>query len=179
MIEQASSSYPDYAARDRQMFENIQWLVDHHAPGAKFVLDAHNNHIAAEQHLTEYTGQLLRERWRAGYVPIGFSFSEGSLHALDWTGEHPNTRRDFQVARAPAGTLDHDLSLAGIPRFVIDLRKATGPIQAWFHSYQRMRSIGGGFAGPDDFEVFTPARAFDAIVYLDRVTAIHPLPAPP
>lgn len=87
----------------------------------------------------------------------------------------PNTRRDFHVDRAPAGTLDHDLSLAGMPRLVIDLRKAAGPIRAWLHSYQRMRSIGGGFSGPDDFEAFAPARAFDAMIYLDRVTPIHPL----
>jgi len=175
VIEQASSSYPDYAARDRQMFENIQWLVAQHAPGTKFLLDAHNNHVAAEQHGIQYMGQLLRQHWGARYVAIGFSFNEGSLHALDWTGGNPNSRRDFRVGRAPAGTFDHDLSLAGMPRFLIDLRKATAPIEAWLHSPQRMRSIGGGFAGPDDFELFTPARAFDALIYLDRVTAIRPL----
>jgi erythromycin esterase len=173
VIEQAASSYSDYSARDRQMFENIQWLVDHYPPGTKFVLYAHNNHIAAEQHGIQYTGQLLREHWGARYVPIGFSFNQGGLHALDWTGQHPNSSRDFYVDRAPAGTLDHDLSLAGMPRFVIDLRHAPGPIDAWLHSYQRMRSIGGGFANPDDFEAFTPARAFDAMIYLDRVTPIH------
>lgn len=175
VIEQASSSYPDYSLRDRQMFENIQWLVDHHPPGTKFVLYAHNNHIAAEQHGIQYTGQLLRQHWGARYVPIGFSFNEGELHALDWTGELSNASRDFHVDRAPEGTFDHDLSLAGIPRFVIDLRSAPGPVDAWLHSCQRMRSIGGGFAGPDDFEAFTPARAFDALIYLDRVTPIHPL----
>jgi erythromycin esterase-like protein len=62
----------------RLMFENIQWLVDHHPPGTKFLLDGHNNHIAAEQHTNPYTGQLLREHWGAHYVTIGFSFSEGS-----------------------------------------------------------------------------------------------------
>lgn len=175
VIEQASVSYPDYSARDRQMFENIQWLVEHHPPGTKFVLYAHNNHIAAEQHGIQYTGQLLRQHWGARYVAIGFSFNEGELLALDWTGEHPNTRRIFHVDRAPTGTLDHDLSLAGMPRFVIDLHKAPDPVDAWIHSYQRMRSIGGGFAGPDDFEAFTPAGAFDAMIYLDRVTPIHPL----
>jgi erythromycin esterase len=179
VIEQASSSYPDYAARDRQMFENIQWLVDHHARGTKFLLYAHNSHIAAEQHGIQYTGQLLREHWGARYVAIAFSFSQGSLRALDWTGGVPSSLHEFHVDRAPAGTFDHDLSLAGIPRLVIDLRKATGPIDAWLHSYQRMRSIGGGFSGPDAFEVFTPARAFDAIIFLDRVTAIHPLAVQP
>lgn len=174
-VEQASSSYADYGARDRYMFENIRWLVDQYPPGSKFLLYAHNNHIAAEQHELMDLGKLLRQHWGERYVPIGFAFSEGSLHALDWTGGNPNSRRNFDVDRAPPGTLDHDLSLAGIPRFMIDLRNAEGPMAAWLHSAQRMRSIGGGFSGQDDFEIFTPARAFDALIYLDRVTAIRPL----
>jgi erythromycin esterase len=179
VIEQAAHSCGDYAARDQYMFENIGWLIEHHPAGTKFLLSAHNNHIGAEQHDVQYMGRLMRQQWGTRYVSIGFSFGEGALRALDWTGGDPNSRRNFHVAPAPAGTFDHDLSLADDPRLVIDLRRAQGPIKAWLHSAQLMRSIGGGFSGPDDFEVYTPARAFDAIIYLDRITAVHPLDGRP
>jgi hypothetical protein len=38
--------------------------------------------------------------------------------------------------------------------------------------------IGSRYAGDaESFELFTPANAFDAILYVDQVTAIHPLGA--
>lgn len=179
LIQQATASYTDYQARDQFMFENIQWLVKHSPAGTKFLLAAHNSHIAAEQHDVQYMGRLLREHWGQRYVAIGTSFREGALQALDWTGGDPNSRRMFEVGSAPAGTLDHDLSLARLPRLLIDLRRAPAPIAAWLQSAQRMRSIGAGFSRDDDFELFTPSRAFDAILYLERVTAAHPLRARP
>lgn len=176
MVQQAEVSYLDYGARDAQMVENIQWLVDNHPPGTRFLLDAHNGHIAAEDHGLIYMGRLLRERWGARYVSIGFAFGEGSLHAMDWQGGRSSRKADFTLGPAPLGTFDGDLGLAGLPRFLVDLRGADGPVGAWLRSSQRVHHVGGAFAGPEQsFQRYTPARAFDAVIYLDKVSAIHPL----
>jgi erythromycin esterase len=175
-VQQAEVSYGDYSARDAQMVENIAWLVDHHPPGTRLLLDAHNGHIAAEDHSLIYMGRLLRERWGAGYVPIGFAFGEGSLYAMDWQRGASNRKGTFKLGPAPHGTFDGDLGLAGIPTFVVDLRAADGPVGAWLRSPQRMHHVGGRFEGPEQsFERYTPARAFDAVIYLDKISAIHPL----
>jgi hypothetical protein len=60
-------------------------------------------------------------------VAIGFAFGEGSLYALDWQKGSSNTRGTFRVGRAPLGTFDGDLSIAGLAAFVIDMRRAEGP----------------------------------------------------
>jgi hypothetical protein len=53
-------------------------------------------------------------------------------------------------------------------------------VGAWLHSPQRQHSVSSLFLGPtESFESFTPARAFDAILYLDRVSALEPLSSNP
>lgn len=176
LVQQAEISCGDYAARDGQMVENVRWLFDHHPPGSRVLLDAHNGHIAAEDHGLLSMGRLLRERWGAGYVSIGFAFGEGSLLALDWQKGPSNQRASFTLGPAPTGTFDGDLRLAALPTFVVDVRAAEGPVGAWLRSPQRMHHVGGRFEGPErSFERYTPARAFDAVIYLDRISAIHPL----
>jgi hypothetical protein len=63
-----------------------------------------------------------------------------------------------------------------LPGFVVDLRGASGSIGAWLRSPQRHRYQGSQFLGDArSFEPVTPAAAFDAIIYVDQVSAHHPL----
>ncbi len=177
LVQQAEISYVDTSARDGQMVENIRWLMDHHPPGTRFLLDAHSSHIAAERHGMSELGAELRASLGARYVPVGFAFGEGSFRALDWRKGPSNVLTNLDVPRAPLGTFDGDLGLVGLAAFVIDLRGSDGPVGAWLRSPQPMHSIGGHFEGPEHaFESCAPARAFDAVIYLDRVSPIHPLP---
>lgn len=178
VIQQAEVAFRDYAARDEFMFENVQWMAAQAPPGRKFVLDAHNGHIAAGGHSLAYMGRRLRETWGKGYITIGFAFGQGSLIGLDWR-EKPSSRLDeFSVGAANSGTFDGDLALAGLGTFVIDLRNAPAPIAAWLRSPQSMHDLGGRFYGPAKcFGTYVPSRDFDAIIYVDKVAAIHRLPS--
>jgi erythromycin esterase len=178
IVQQAERSYGDYAARDAFMAENVAWLVAHHEPGTRFVLDAHNGHIAAENHGLLDMGRRLREQYGKDYVTIGFAFGEGSFRALDRRpGVENGGQHEFSVGRPPADTLDAALFLAGLPSFVVDLRSAPAPIAAWLRSPQRMHHVSGLFRGPDAvFETYAPSAAFDAVIYEDRITGIHSLP---
>ncbi|MGO8992971.1 MAG: erythromycin esterase family protein [Polyangiaceae bacterium] len=178
IVQQAEVSYRDYAARDAQMVENIDWLLRHQAPSPRLLLDAHNGHISAAGFADILDmGRRLRKEWGSGYVTIGFAYGEGSFLAFDASPNRKSFDRiPFTVGRAPRDTFDGALAMAKLLAFVVDLRTADPPIEAWLKSSQRMHSVGGDFNGVDAFAHIAPARAFDAILYVDHVTAIHPLP---
>ena len=128
--------------------------------GTKILLDAHNAHIAAEDHDLCYMGRLLREKWQKDYVTIGFAFGEGSFHALDWRDKRGGGKRaDFTIGRPPNETLDAALALANLPRFVIDLRTAGSPVADWLASPQKMHHVSGAFSGPTASSGSTRRRA--------------------
>ena len=177
IVQQAETSYVDFDdERDPQMAENIGWLV-RHQPGTRVLLDAHNGHISAVANLRDM-GERLRKAWGRGYVTIGFAFGEGGFLALDWTkGKQSNDLLPFTLGRAPEGTFDGALGLAKFPAFLVDLRATDGPVGAWLRSPQRAHSIGTDFWGNDGFITLAPSRSFDAILYVDHVSPIHPLPS--
>jgi erythromycin esterase len=158
------------------MAENVGWLV-RQSGGARVMLDGHNTHVSAATVGTSEMGERLRKEWGAGYVAVGFAFGAGSFVALDGRdGKRSNDLVTFDLPRAPADTLDGALALGRMPAFVVDLRTAEAPVAAWLGSTQRVHSVGGFFDGTDPFTELAPARSFDAIVYVDRVSAIHRLP---
>lgn len=175
-IERMAVASRDEYVRDEQMFDTLRELVASFSASAGFLVSAHNAHIAAEAQIFYHMGVLARRHWGAGYVTIGTAFGEGSLYAKDYTQGPSDTVKIHRTARAPLGTLDGDLSLARLPAFVVDLRGAPGPIAAWLRSPQRHRYHGSLFLGDArSFEPVTPATAFDAIIYLDQISAHHPL----
>jgi erythromycin esterase len=182
-IQQAEASYRDESLREPYMAENIRWLVDHHAPGTRFLLSAHNAHIAASGHSDMDAGRLLRKEWGPRYVAIGFSFGQGTTRALDWrNGRQAAPLRTFEVprarssARAQESSFDEALGLAGLSAFVVDLRAADASIAAWLRSPQLLHNVRGGYEGPDHvFETFAPSRAFDAMIYVENISASHAL----
>jgi erythromycin esterase len=176
VVQEAELSYRTPAARDAQMAENVGWLV-RQSGGARVMLDGHNTHVSAATVGTSEMGERLRKEWGAGYVAVGFAFGAGSFVALDGRdGKRSNDLVTFDLPRAPADTLDGALALGRMPAFVVDLRTAEAPVAAWLGSTQRVHSVGGFFDGTDPFTELAPARSFDAIVYVDRVSAIHRLP---
>jgi erythromycin esterase len=177
IVQQAETSYVDWESeRDPQMAENVGWLV-RHQPGTKLLLDAHSGHVSAVANLRDL-GERLRKEWGRGYVPIGFAFGEGGFLALDRTnGKHSNDLLPFALGRAPEDTFDGALGLAKFPAFLVDLRATDGPVGAWLRSPQRAHSIGTDFWGNDGFITLDPSRSFDAILYVDHVSPIHPLPS--
>ena len=175
-IERTAIASGDEFARDEQMFDTLLEVISNFPPGTGVLVNAHNGHVAAEQHIFYHMGVLARRRWGAGSVAIGTAFSEGSLYSSDYTNGPTNTKTIVRTARAPLGTLDGDLSLARLPGLVVDLRATLGAVAAWLRSPQQVRYHGSRFYGDAaSFEPFTPAAAYDAIIYLDQVTAEHPL----
>ena len=176
IIRQAEASYKNPFARDKGMAENVQWILDREPPGTKIILWAHNTHIAAQPAEVSEMGSLLRKKYGADYFTIGLMFGSGSFRALDRSeGRVSGGVQACSLGPAPPGSLEAALGLAGIPLFALDLRAAGGPAGAWLDSKIVTRSVGGIFRGEAaSGNRRVPKKSFDAIVYIDKVTASHP-----
>ena len=74
--------------------------------------------------------------------------------------------------RVPSELVPTEMAAAGPPLFVLDLRRApaVGPVGAWMNAEQSMRAEGG-------HAKLRPARAFDAILFTETITATRPTAA--
>lgn len=176
LLEQAQADYTDPSTRDASMAANFAWVVEREAAGSKFVLWAHNGHVSFERGGAPALGALLRERWGRGYFALGTFFLRGSFRAWDWTQGQTTARgvREFAVGTAPPDTFEAALAVVS-PPFLLDLRSAPAAIARWLGEAQQTRTLGSAFRSERAMrELFTPAKSYDALVLLDRVTAAHP-----
>src|SRR4029079_9342127 len=88
--------------------------------------------------------------------------------------------RVFSVGPAPPGSFEAALGLARLPLFAVDLRAAEGEVNAWLGSRSATRVIRGYFVSEQRaLERHAPRRSFDAMIFVDEVTAARPNPPLP
>jgi len=171
--------------RDRSMAENIAWILDHHGPGAKIVVWAHNGHVSHNpaEPGTGSMGSELERRFGDDHVVFGFSFDRGSFQAIyrspTGVADGKPGLRPFTVGPAQPGSVDRLLARAGIRRFVIDLREAPseGPVADWLAAPHPMRSIGAIFAEETERQFYTRTILpdhYDAVIFMDSTTRARP-----
>lgn len=159
-------------ARDRAMAENLEWILAHQPAGTRAILWAANTHV---ERAPDWLGGILASRFGDGYRAFGFAFGEG-----DYTARGPGgVVGPYPAAPPPPGTVEHALRATGLPRFVVDLRRAAAePNGAWLAEPHPFRIIGAGMR-PDAFWPKRLAPGFDALLYVDRTRASVPLPMNP
>ncbi len=167
--------------RDRHMADTVDALLAHLSSrdgDAKLVIWAHNSHVGdaratelgAHGELT--LGQLVRDRWHGDALLVGFTTHTGTVTAAsEWGG--PSERK--RVRPAMAGSWED--ALHGVPhdRFLLPLVDAP----EWRDAVLLERAIGVIYRPETErashwFHARL-ARQFDAVVHLDRTTAIEPL----
>lgn len=165
--------------RDRAMAENAQWILAHEPPGTKMVLWAHNGHVSTES-MPNYAGGTMGEQLRKTFgkelVVIGFAFDRGNFRAVETTGAKRGLTDQNHLDAAPAGSFDATLASIGVPLFALDLRTASGVAREWLDSPLAYRSVGAIFIPerPQNFVgTMHPLRSFDAVVFVETMTAAH------
>jgi erythromycin esterase len=156
--------------RERAMAGNARWLLDERHQGEKMIIWAHNLHVARAEFDLDIPGRpataglspmgsLLAAAYGEAMVAFGFAFARGE------TPRGP-------LPESPVDTLDGIMAAAGPPLFALDLRRAPrdGPVGAWLRAPQLMRAEGG-------HAKLRPARAFDAILFTESITATRPTAA--
>ncbi|OKH75067.1 hypothetical protein EB72_13465 [Mycobacterium sp. SWH-M1] len=172
--------------RDRHMAHTLEALLAHldrhgdQAP-ARIVVWAHNSHVGdaratevgADGQLT--LGQLARQTWGEQVRLIGFTTHSGSVTAAsEWGG--PAERK--VVRPALNGSVEELFHEVGTPEFLISpliSRAAAEPLDA----VRLGRAIGVIYVPATErqshYYHVRPRDQFDAIIHIDRTTALEPL----
>jgi erythromycin esterase len=148
--------------RDAAMAENTSWIVARLPRGERAILWAHNAHVqralirgpALPPGGFPSMGYRLGKTMGDTYLAIGTAYGGPSIDS----------------ARAPrAGSVDAALGAVSGSSFLISLRDAPseGALGAWMHADRPMRFQVGHLMLP-------LADAFDAIIYVDRVSPDQP-----
>jgi erythromycin esterase len=171
--ERVGNSAAGNVWRDRAMADNVRWLLDHAAPGARMILWAHNQHIGA---VPGWMGGNLRDAYGANYVALGTTFGTGSVTAVSTA---TSDLASFNVAVQVQGSVEQLFDSAAVVRGIVDMRRlrtATGVSTIRGPIY--MRSIGSTFFANLAVQTLFPAD-FDLVVYLKTGTAVNVLPFTP
>ena len=169
-------TYEGSNIRDAAMAENIEWILQREQ---RVVIGAANGHVQrwpfsappiVNDKLT-VLGEHLAAALGDQLVVIANSFGGGELFLHKPIPDGPPGHTETFVEEMPPldpASLDELLATAGMPRYVLDLRKVppSGPVADRFAAVSSIMT--GGQATP-----VNPMAAFDAVVYVDKVSPWH------
>jgi erythromycin esterase-like protein len=170
--------------RDSHMAETLDALAEHlsrDGEPAKIVVWEHNSHIG-DARATEIgeagefnVGELARKSYDGDTRLVGFSTYDGFVTAASaWDGpaEHKRVRPAMQ------GSYERLLHDTGIERFLLPLREP-GPARDALQERMLERAIGVLYLPRTERQshYFSARMAdqFDAVIHIDRTTAVRPL----
>ena len=149
-------------ARDAGMTENIRWALERENPKGRLVVFAHNGHVMN----SSLTGGIW-SAYRQAPPAMGKLLRPLLGHDLVIIGGTSGAKAAEKPHDADPGNFDAALGRSGVPPFVLDLRAAKED-RAAFAWLSEPRSL---HANIQTFVTITPADAFDAIYYVENLTA--------
>ena len=158
-------------SRDESMADNVDWILEQN-PDARIVLWAHNAHIAKSQGAM---GSYIAGRYGPRAVSLGFAFDGGSYNARNYTSANGRVVANEALAPSP-NSVEAYLNAAGLPGFILDLRKvpAGGPA-TWLKQPRPFREIGAvALRCASSAEVIS--NTFDGLIWIDQSSPSRLLP---
>jgi erythromycin esterase len=151
--------------RDRAMARMVGWILEQ-SPKAKIVLWAHNAHV---QRQPRWMGRFLEEQFPGEMVALGFATGEGTYRAISRLGRG---LMNLGLAKPPSTSFESAFQATGLPRFILDLRKAVAdsPHSGWLLDSRPFRSI-GSMEMKQEFQPHRIHESFDGVVWIQKTTA--------
>ncbi|WP_330300488.1 erythromycin esterase family protein [Streptomyces sp. NBC_00503] len=153
--------------RDEVMAQNVTWWQKH--TGDKVLVSAHNNHVGYVSDNPELysktQGSFLRDTMGKNYLPVGFTFNQGSFLSKD--AALGGDWKKFSVGAAEPGRNEHTLDQVGYRDFYLDVRKASAPARAWLNVARPTLNIGTQF--PEKPRDIAIAKSFDILIHLNEI----------
>jgi len=177
IVMQAESMFAseEHESRDQYMAENVSWLLEQAEPEAKIVLWAHNGHIGEES--GDSMGYHLRQRYGDAMITFGFSFYQGSFHAVDYqpSSESRGMLISHETPPPPEESYEHMLGAVGLPQLFLNLREmpADSAVADWLSGPHLVRSIGAVYSAPHYRNFFSLAhlpKEYDVLIHLQDTT---------
>ena len=167
--------------RDRHMMETLDRLLTFHGKSSKAIVWEHNTHIG-DARATDMKrggmvniGQLAREQYGINKVYlVGFGSYQGSVIAGEEWGA---LMEEMEVPPAREGSIEHQLhQQSSLDRYLLF---NTEDIQRKYESSIRHRAIGVVY-NPErerhgNYVPSVMSQRYDAFLFLDTTTALHPL----
>jgi erythromycin esterase len=167
--------------RDSHMVETLQALMKSHGKAAKAIVWEHNTHIGDARFTDMHNegmhnvGQLVRERHNDGkevYI-VGFASYRGSVIAgRMWGGEMQEMTVPPAIAGSVEDILHHDSSADKL------ILLNNEEVKKKFNKYLGHRAIGVVYHPERERGNYVPSllpSRYDALLYIDETTALHPL----
>jgi erythromycin esterase len=181
----ASALYnEEWNRRDALNARNLRWLVEEGYPGRKIIVWAHNVHLMNAYYAAD-VGSIHIEPQAGGLEPSGVALAKWLANEVYTIGMTSYAGEDGwnsakPLAPAPQGSLEWRLHQLGKPYLFLDFRALDGSPDHPLRKPQSMR-----IDRYRDDTLTDVTRAFDAILYLDRMTpatrirSAHPSAAAP
>jgi erythromycin esterase len=178
ILANAADLLPGSETKNRSKFmaDNLMYIIDQARPEAKFVLWAHNGHIAINNSEKDNLGYCLREKYGDRYYAFGFEFYEGSFLARTYIPDNVlGELKEITVTPASAGTLPWYLSCLGIGDFILNLRTPVGSpvIEQWLHNPITAHHANWVCDEINYYEMKIGGR-YDGFIFIERTTASRP-----
>lgn len=167
--------------RDTHMMVTLDRLLTFHGAGAKAIVWEHNTHIG-DARATDMKragmvniGQLAREQYGMDQVYlVGFGSYAGTVIAGEEWGAPMQV---MEVPEAREGSMEHQLHQESAKdRYLLF---NAGDVRQQYRESIRHRAIGVVYnPGREQFGNYVPsvmANRYDAFIYLDQTSALHPL----
>jgi erythromycin esterase len=177
--------------RDLYMADNFRRIVEREAAGTRFVVWAHNAHIATSDMTldsgtpdAEGFGHYLRGFYGKEYYALGFSFNRGDFQSREGEPKDPAKRmlRCFTANVALDDSIDWCLAQTGLKSFIVDFRSGhrTPELTEWLATPHLMRSVGSMYAPSWEQGSFAPTtigKEFDGLFFIEATTRARPNPS--
>ncbi|OUC92534.1 erythromycin esterase family protein [Streptosporangium minutum] len=153
--------------RDQVMAQNITWWQ--RRSGDKILLSAQNDHVgyaAGDPKMYPKTqGSFLRDALGKEYLPVGFTFNQGSFLSKD--AALGGDWKKFTVGAAKPGMNEYTLDKVRYRDYYLDIRNAPAAARAWLDVARPTRNIGTQYPYP--LADLAAARSFDVLIHLHDV----------
>ncbi|MFF9511406.1 erythromycin esterase family protein [Streptomyces sp. NPDC014724] len=153
--------------RDEVMAQNVSWWQQR--TGQKVLLSAHNDHVAYvasdPEMYSKTQGSFLRDTMGKNYLPIGFTFNQGSFLSKDAAlgGEW----KKFTVPAAGPDRNEATLDQVRYRDFYLDARTAPAAARDWLNTARPTLNVGTLF--PTEPRDIALAKAYDVLIHLHEV----------
>src|SRR5205823_5679686 len=99
-----------------------------------------------------------REHYQALYLPLGFSFYQGSFNAFGVADNGQSTdRQDFTIRVPTTDSSNYTLGSVHVSLYILDLRTAPGgPVSQWLDEPHRFLMISAGYSDKYQSKYYTP-----------------------
>jgi erythromycin esterase-like protein len=163
--------------RDAYMAETLTRLMNFYGPHSKAVVWVHNGHAGdARYSNTSELGyinmaQILKNKWGDEKIfCVGFGTYKGTVMAGYTWGSHIQKQSVLPAKDGSWEYLLHEINRKNKIIFSRDL-KNSGSLNKWIE----YRSIGAAYKGSAIYNLAIIPKRFDAFVFLDSTTALHPI----